>query len=428
MTAVADLPDTDPRTGDDGLGWVTRAVFPDHGVRLALGPAGSDGAPVGWRRVARYAVVPSARRPRFLLPMGSRRVAAASLLAYNALRPVKVRTVRAVIGTLARIGALEAARMPRMTVCVPRGAPVADLVLAEHLAEVFGQGRLYAACGVRPPDPNHKPTLQLFDAEGRPRGYAKIGWNDATRRLVRAEAAALRALPRTGADHPIVPSLLFDGEWCGQALAVVEPLPADVRGVDPTEEPRLAAMLAVARQGGVPAPPRPLEGSPFLRRLETQAREAADATDPRTAQAGRRAVAAVRRFGLSYGTTEVEFGNWHGDWVPWNLGTHAGRLVAWDWEHSGPDVPVGFDLAHDAFQRALVSHGRPVADAARAADEQVARHAGRLGLGPEQCGLVVTGYLVEMWLRTWRLAAGGAGWNPALHPGLLDVVEKRHTG
>ena len=43
---------------------------------------------------------------------------------------------------------------------------------------------------------------------------------------------------------------------------------------------------------------------------------------------------------------------------------------------------------------------------------------------------MVTGYLVEMWLRTWRLAAGGAGWNPALHPGrsarvLLEDVEHR---
>ncbi|PWR12748.1 hypothetical protein DKT68_02545, partial [Micromonospora acroterricola] len=128
-----------------------------------------------------------------------------------------------------------------------------------------------------------------------------------------------------------------------------------------------------------------------------------------------------------HGGTAVEFGHWHGDWVPWNLGRHAGRLVAWDWEHSGPDVPVGFDLAHDAFQRSLVLRGEPAAVAAAAADGHLERHGERLGLGPAQRRLVVDAYLVEMWLRTWRLADAGAGWNAALHPALLDVIEKRHS-
>lgn len=423
MTAVSELPATDPRSRQDGLGWVTRALFPDERARLRVGPARAPAVAPGWRGVARYAMVPSARHPRFLLPVGSRRVAAASLLAYNALRPAKVRAVRAMVGTLARVGVLDVARLPRLTVSVPPGLPAAELVLTEHLSAELGQGALFAACGVRPPDPNHKPTLQLFDSDGRPRGYAKIGWNDATRALVRAESAALRALPRSGGEYPLVPSLLMEGEWNGQVLAVVEPLPADVRGVDPTEPPRVGAILAVARRGGRATPARPVADSRFLRRLTDDALAAA-AGDA----AGERAVAAVRRLEERYGSTPVEFGDWHGDWVPWNLGTHAGRLVAWDWEHSGSDVPVGFDLAHDAFQRALILDGRSVPDAVRAVAEQVDRHGERLGLGPEQRGLVVDGYLVEMWLRTWRLAAGGAGWNPTLHPSLLDAIEKRHNG
>ncbi|MEU8183970.1 hypothetical protein AB0B85_26140 [Micromonospora sp. NPDC049044] len=414
-------PSTDPRARVDGLGWVSRAVFPDERVNLTVG----GGAPAGHRAVARYAVVPSVARARFLVPLGAPRAGAASLLAYNALRPPKVRALRAVLGGLARLGAVGLAPFPTLTVSVPVGATAAELLLAERLAAELGGTPLLAACGVRPPDPNGKPTLQLFTVDGRPYGYAKIGWNDATRALVTAEAAALRALRAvTGvADHPTPPRLLAETAWAGQVVAVIEPLPPAVRGVPVDDPPRIAALLAVARRGGPPSPPRALAGSTFLTRLAGQAERAAAAEE-----SGARAVAAVAALARRHGDTSVEFGHWHGDWVPWNLGRHDGRLVAWDWEHSAADVPVGFDLAHDAFQRALVLRGETAAVAASAVDAYLDRHGDRLGLGASQRRLVADAYLVEMWLRTWRLADAGAGWNPALHPALLDVIEKRHSG
>lgn len=432
---------TDPRTRTDGLGWVTRALFPDPRVVLTVGrteraatpstladdPAG--GAP-GWRPAVRYAVVPSARHARFLLPLGPRRVRAAALLAFNSLRPAPVRAVRAALGALARVGALDLARLPILTAWLPPGVPEPELLLTARLSALLGAGPLYAAVGVRPPEPTRKPTLQLFDADGVPRGYAKIGWNDATRELVRTEAAALRILPHpaSGTEYPLVPRLLAAAEWGDRTVAVAAPLPTGVRGVDLQEPPRLAAILAVARCGGPPRPRLPLSGSAFLARLTASAAAAAHGVGAEagtTAAHGARALAVVRALAQRHGETSLEYGDWHGDWVPWNLGHHAGRLVAWDWEHSGSDVPVGFDLVHDAFHRALILARRPVPAAVRAADEAIDRYAAQLNLDSGQRRLLVDGYLVEMWLRTWRLAAGGAGWNPALHPALLDAVEQR---
>ncbi|MEV1331004.1 hypothetical protein AB0J20_15665 [Micromonospora costi] len=409
---------TDPRTRDDGLGWVTRAVFGHERVALTVGGA----PPAGHRPVARYAVVPSVHRARFLLPLDAPRATTASLLAYNALRPPTVRAVRAALGGLSRVRATARA-FPVLTVSVPSDADPADLLLTERLAAALGDGPLHAACGVRPPDPNHKPTLQLFTADGQPRGYAKIGWNGATRALVAAEAAALRDLDGLAGvpEHPATPRLLARVDGAGQVVAVVEPLPPRVRGMPVTAPPRTATLLAVARRGRPAARPRPLVGSPFLARLADEAARAS-ATDA----SGRRAGAAVDALVRRHRDTTVEFGHWHGDWVPWNLGRHAGRLVAWDWEHSGPDVPLGFDLAHDAFQRAVVLRGEPAAAGARAVDAQLDRYGAGLGLGPAQRRAVADAYLVEMWLRTWRLAAAGAGWNAALHPALLDVIDKRH--
>ncbi|NJP33829.1 hypothetical protein [Micromonospora thermarum] len=420
MTASATTPD-DPRTRTDGLGWVTRAVFGDERVALTVGGR----PPAGHRVVTRYAVVPSLERARFLLPLGAPRATAASLLAYNALRPPKVRAVRAVLGGIARLRGIEVARFPTLTVSLPDGVAADEALLAHRLAALLGGAPAYAACGVRPPDPNHKPTLQLFGADGRPLGYAKIGWNGATRALVTAEAAALRELPVLAGvpGHPVAPRLLAETAWAGQVVALVEPLPSDVRGVPVTDPPEVAAVLAVARRGRPPAPPRPLAGSTFLDRLTATAERAAAATPE-----GARAVAAVAALARRHGGTAVEFGHWHGDWVPWNLGRHAGRLVAWDWEHSGPDVPLGFDLAHDAFQRALVLRGEPAAVAAGAVDVQLDRYGDALGLEPAGRRLVADSYLLEMWLRTWRLADAGAGWNSALHPALLDVADMRHNG
>ncbi|WP_433392758.1 hypothetical protein [Micromonospora sp. KLBMP9576] len=420
MTARVAAP-ADPRSRTDGLGWVTRAVFGDERIALSVGVA----PPPGHRAVARYAVVPSLARARFLLPLGAPRATAAALLAYNALRPPKVRAVRAALGVLARVGVVDLAPFPRLTVSLPEGVGADEALLAGRLGAALGEAAVHAACGVRPPDPNHKPTLQLFAPDGRPLGYAKIGWNPATRALVTAEAAALRDLPAvTGApEHPAAPRLLAESTEAGRVVALVEPLPPAVRGVPVDDPPRLAAQLAVSRRGRPPAPPRPLAGSSFARRLAAEAARAAAGTPD-----GHRAVAAVAALTDRHGGTAVEFGHWHGDWVPWNLGVHAGRLVAWDWEHSGPDVPVGFDLAHDAFQRALVLRGEPAAAAARAVDADLERHGAGLGLGPAARELVADAYLLEMWLRTWRLADAGAGWNAALHPALLDVVEKRHSG
>lgn len=198
MSRVDDL-----RSREDGLGWVTRAVFGDQRITLAVDAP----VPAGHTVVARYAVVPSVDRARFLLPLGSSRATAAALLAYNALRPVKVRAVRAALGVAARAGVVARAPFPVLSVAVPTALDPAEVLLAERLSTELGGGRAYAACGVRPPDPNHKPTLQLFDHAGTPCGYAKIGWNDATRALVTAEAAALREVAEVAgvAGHPATP-------------------------------------------------------------------------------------------------------------------------------------------------------------------------------------------------------------------------------
>jgi hypothetical protein len=389
--------DLDPRGRQDGLGWVTRAIFGDPRLRVTVGddPAAT----------VRYAVIPSLDHARFLLPLASRKVTAASLLAYNALRPPKVRAGRAAVGLLARVGALGLTRAPILSV----HAPERELLLSSFLADQLGEPELHAAIGIRPPDPHHKPTLQLFDADGRPRGYAKIGWNDGTRAMVRAEAATLAELP-TGHGFPPAPRLMLHIQWNGREIAVIEPMPRRVRRISKPDSPRLDAMLAVARWGS------PATGTQPVTALLAGWRARAEGADPRIH-------AAIDKLDREL---TLEFGNWHGDWVPWNMARHKGGLLVWDWENRASGVPVGFDLAHQAFQTALSTRGRPAAECATAVDEALRRHGAALGLAdPVRQRFVADAYLVELWLRTYELSGGGAGWNPKLHPALLDILGER---
>jgi hypothetical protein len=389
--------DNDPRQRQDGLGWVTRAIFGDPRLRVTVGddPAAT----------VRYAVIPSLEHARFLLPLASRKVTAASLLAYNALRPPKVRAGRAAVGLLARVGALGLTRAPILSV----HAPERDLLLSSFLADQLGEPELHAAIGIRPPDPHHKPTLQLFDAHGRPRGYAKIGWNDGTRAMVRAEAATLAELP-TGNGFPPAPRLILHTQWNGREIAVIEPMPRRVRRISKPDSPRLDAMLAVARWGSSATETQPVTA------LLAGWRARAEGAD-------RRIHTAIDKLDQEL---TLEFGNWHGDWVPWNMARHKGGLLVWDWENRAPGVPVGFDLAHQAFQTALSTQGRPAAECATAVDEALRRHGAALGLAdPVRQRFVADAYLVELWLRTYELSGGGAGWNPKLHPALLDILGER---
>ncbi|GAA3914819.1 hypothetical protein Aau02nite_42000 [Amorphoplanes auranticolor] len=389
--------DPDPRGRQDGLGWVTRAIFGDPRLRVTVGddPAAT----------VRYAVIPSLDHARFLLPLASRKVTAASLLAYNALRPPKVRAGRAAVGLLARVGALGLTRAPVLSV----HAPERELLLSSFLADQLGQAELHAAIGIRPPDPHHKPTLQLFDADGRPRGYAKIGWNDGTRAMVRAEAATLTELP-AGNGFPPAPRLILHTRWNGREIAVIEPMPRRVRRISKPDTPRLDAMLAVARWGSPATAAQPVTA------LLAGWRARAEGADPRIH-------AVIDKLDPEL---TLEFGHWHGDWVPWNMARHQGGLLVWDWENSAPGVPIGFDLAHQAFQTTLSTRGRPAAECAAAVDEALRRHGAALGLAdPVRQRFVADAYLVELWLRTYELSGGGAGWNPKLHPALLDILGER---
>jgi hypothetical protein len=397
--------------------WLTQIMWQaDPTVTVSTGPSG----PLGATPVERYAVLPSADRPRFFLPLESRRAARAALSSYNALRPPVTRWARRVLAAGMRVGATERVFRDRLTVSVRSDqlrSGLTALLLREHIRGVLGNPDLVLAIGMRPPGPYAKPVLQAFTRDGRPCGYVKVGWNSVTRRLVRTEADFLQAQ----GNHPfrtiIVPALLHRGRWRDMEISVASPLPSGIRRVRATATlPSLEATREIAEATGLVE--APLARSSYWYRLR-RSLEALLAEDPEIAGP---VWEHLQRVEERYGDTKLTFGGWHGDWTPWNVARLRGRVVAWDWEQADRDVPLGFDVIHYLFQLPFAGEQSSLRKAVEVSRRRSAAPLRALAVPTSAQLPILSAYLLELFLRYYGAQLAGAGVNARFFPAILEVL------
>ncbi|WP_426571198.1 hypothetical protein [Aquihabitans sp. McL0605] len=280
---------------------------------------------------------------RFLVPVGFPDATAEACLAYLGLRDARTRVTRGAVGLALK------ARLARVVIGRELTAATGPGSLLAHLDDLLHdpdeEPGLAVGVGLGSIDEVWKPTLQVFRPDGTPAAFVKIGLGPVADRLVATEAATLRAWARDPDPRLVVPDLIAETTWDGIRIAVVAPLPADVRRL-PLGAP---SAWAVRQLDGTTT------ATPF---------DAPWWTDRRTACADQPAVdRLLDRVAERHDGDEHEWARWHGDWVPWNLARCHRGLVAWDWEYSEPGAPVGLDEVHGAYQHARVVQGRPIAEA-----------------------------------------------------------------
>ena len=388
------------------------------GVRTGDLAASEGQVPAGHRVIDQFRVVPSMRRAQMLLPSAPS-AAARSLGHYNDLRQPRTRTHRRVVAPAMRVPLGAGAVSQRLTITAPVGAasePLERVSLTHHVQQRLTAGQLVAAIGLTNPGPNRKPVLQLFDREGWPVAFVKVGWNDVTTTMVDNEARALAMLERAGIDYPLRPTVLLHDSWNGLRVLATSPMPLDVRGYPrrldpPTPLPEWRGVKPSLRTSA-------LGESRYWRELTRRAGAvvASGRLEPGDVAALTGVLAHIEQ---SAATTPMTFGPWHGDWVPWNMARQKGRLWVWDWEHFSATAPVGFDRLHYVYQREFVGRGRSVA-AAMVAAMRSGCGAAALLQPPSARGLVAsTLYPLELYLRAAALYARGAGWNERFRHGVL---------
>jgi hypothetical protein len=298
-------------------------------------------------RVAEYLVVPHARRPKLLIPMGSRRVAAAAVRRFAEPQSRLAKLKRDAVVAALRTGAWPALLRDRVRINAPSAQTDSiDSYLEQHL-----QAALSISIHIGPARAHRKPVLQLLTPTGATFGFAKLGTDPSTRRLVRAETAALTALSHIDPKDVVVPAVLHTGQWHGHQILVQSALPIWRPRVPLSRERLTAAMLEVARACGTTR--GWLATSPYWADLRNRLVQISDHPD------GAPLLDAARILIDRSGDVPLTYGAWHGDWAPWNMacvesstGSATGSdVLVWDWERFTSGVPMGFDALHYELQQ-----------------------------------------------------------------------------
>ena len=284
---------------------------------------------------ARYAVLPSAREPRLLVPLGAAKAAATAVRHATEAHGPSARLKRDLVAAAFRVGA--GALLLRHRLAEPGPG------LAAHLSTLLGRPVLLSV-HIGPDRANRKPVVQVLDRDGSVLAFAKLGVDPLTAALVDAEAVALERLSTVDAGV-VVPELLHHGDWRGHRLLVQRALPvwlprARVAAAEVLERVAMASLARALGTTTVPYVDGPHHASlgSALSTLD----------DPRAA-----ALSAV----LEKLAGPVEHGCWHGAWNGGNAAVLADRRVlVWDWERFATGVPVGFDALHRTLQTAITRH------------------------------------------------------------------------
>ena len=284
----------------------------------------------------------------------------------------------------------------RLLLQAPQGSPT----ISSYLRSELGCD-IRLSINVGRPRANRKPVLQLLTPGGESIGFAKVGIDPLTCRLVRAEHHALMELADARPKTFIVPSVVHFGNWNDLPVLVLDPLPVWLRRRPLSRSRLTAAMCEIASIAGVTR--ERLDAAAYWRRLEAQVHEV------QGRPGGAQLASSLRALVGRSGTAVLSYGSWHGDWTPWNMAiTHTGLLV-WDWERLDHGVPVGFDALHHWLSTEVNTRGRRPADVAR---ELIGHAAGLLrpfSVDAANARLTALLYLAELSARYLRDRQSEAG-------------------
>jgi hypothetical protein len=331
---------------------------------------------VGLPHLQRFAILPSLKRGRWLIPLEGPAVA------YGAINA---------LCTPYRLSGRVLARGARAFAAI--GLPFArhHLWLASReppwLETLFGGllGRDDVRVGVASGGWGVRltPTVAAFDPSGHVLAFAKLAGTPRSERLIRHEAEILGRLAERYPSDPIAPALLFAGEREGTYLLAQTVLAG--KQVATGLSPAHIAFLRTLSNGER----RPASATAFFRSLDERIGPL-----PELRRLLTRARAVLDQLVVPSTIT-------HGDFAPYNLRRANGRIAAFDWENATLDGLPLIDLVHHELQVGFLLKDWNVQrtfDALRriAANSRMPR--------PEALALEAA-YLADMHLR--RLDGGG---------------------
>jgi len=316
----------------------------------------------------------------YLLPQNSRRAALAGLSLYPAQKP-RARIAKSLLSLGLRSG-LGTWILPKAAV---------DLEpLREFLTEVFGRKDLSLSVSLGAPGPHRKPVIQVASEGGEVLGYAKVGWNEATRGLVNNEATMIRKIQQLGLAQLRVPEIVWLQRDGSKALLVTEPIHGV--GLTHSKNTLYPAVFETLTELAIKTRQDMLFGqSSFWRDLNERMAKVIRHVP------GYQEAVLVRALDLiedRLGERIVPFVFRMGDFTRWNLAmdAHANLLQLIDFEYARESWLVGSDAFHFIRSEGIINSETPNAFLCS------------LGISLEDSAVLYLAYLADIfaeWYMTW---------------------------
>jgi hypothetical protein len=332
----------------------------------------------GFKYIRRFAVLPSLRRARWFIPLDS---AAVSSGAFNIYTPAR---------TSARIKQLAAKVLARthLPLWYRDHVTIASRELPPVEKAIRGlfpttDVRLALSAGAPEPARNRKPSLAVLDPAGKIVAVGKIGISALARQITAHEALVLKALSDLPEAKFQSPKLLFAGDIEGNHLVVQSALAGSPPAAQWT--PAHELFLETLRRGSL----KPAAYTAMVRSLNARL--------PLLAVLGDRLQNVLDEMMPVLEGMKVPWTIVHGDFAPWNLRQHMGRISAFDWEYAQLDGLPLIDETHFRLQVGYLLHHWTDEHAAR----ELADVAAELPMGytAQQARALQVIYVVDMLAR-----------------------------
>lgn len=299
----------------------------------------------GYAHQHRFCILPSRARVRWCLPLASDRTMINGFKLYTPFSPA-ARLLKAIVS---RIGDAGWHKWAGQTVLV---ASRKSLPIERLLSPITDEKELTFALSLGTPGTFQKLTIQVMRPNGEILGYMKMPMTDESQDRLRHEGAVLQKLIAFHALRKSIPHVLFAGRWNGTYVIFQSALEGDVGPLQFTE---IHAEFLKDLQR---CEPTSRTGENLVHEVACNWNQAAGNLGSRWQDLGRETLQIATR---ELGSAQVSCGIQHGDFAPWNMRVHRGKLFLFDWEYASWDSPVLWDRFHFMAQTEGFLNQSPVA-------------------------------------------------------------------
>ncbi|MBI3669127.1 MAG: hypothetical protein HY237_05030 [Acidobacteria bacterium] len=294
----------------------------------------------GYTRTQCFALLPSRKEPRWLLPLGSAEMTIKGLEIYAPYAPA-ARVLGGLLKGLIKSGWQGWAR-DRVLI-----ASKEPLAVERFVWKVTGEERPVFALSLGTPGHCTKLTIQVMRSGGEILGYLKLPLTAAATERVRHEAEVLRHLWSFEPLRSHIPEVLYAGEWEGDYIlfqlgGASRPGPVQFGSA---QQEFLETLWSVQRSEK--------RGHVLTEEVAARWQATEPLLDSRWRAWGRIALDKARQ---EFDGALIPCAISHGDFAPWNTRVKGERLFVFDWESADEQAPASWDIYHFHTQTACLLH------------------------------------------------------------------------